>query len=538
LSINPDKIQDNRLFDSEEQISFRYALEAYRRGVRTLRISSAGSSTSEIRGDIRYFLIKRGLLIIRNLIGGNCVRMYRRAGQKVKDGRDYLRENLYRLEPPLLKHTCIKYFEHSYARKLNDFVNRQKLPVLDSSAYFNGTHVHYFIGSLGPGGAERQMVNVAAGVSSSMDVRVTCEHYASEAERHFAHVLEVSGVRIDALSLIDSAIATLHSLDNTRLSELLSDDYFDDKDGHYFGKSLIPYIAEIVTSRPAVVHAWLDSINVRAGLAAYLLGVPRIVLSQRSVAPDQFRFYTFEMLAVYRLLMSSDKVIVLNNSEAGKLDYCRWLKCRPESIRVIYNGIAFSKSTSDDINPLDFRDHYKIPHDAPLIGCIMRFSEEKRPLFWLAHARQVLVTHPETRFLLVGDGVMLEQARRYAASTGIQDSVIFTGILNSVEVAIKAMDVFVLSSRVEGLPNVLIEAQHLGVPVVTTDAGGAKETMLEGVTGYCILMATPEKMATAVCRIIDDADWRRNAAGVGPRFASDRFGQEEMTRTMISLYRE
>src|SRR4029078_8223636 len=94
--------------------------------------------------------------------------------------------------------------------------------------------------------------------------------------------------------------------------------------------------------------------------------------------------------------------------------------------------------------------------------------------------------HPKTRFLLVGDGRLLPKAQELAEELGIANRILFTGRSTRLGFWMSKMDVFVLLSRYEGLPNVLIEAQYMGVRVVTTPAGGAAECLIDGVTGHVL----------------------------------------------------
>ena len=74
--------------------------------------------------------------------------------------------------------------------------------------------------------------------------------------------------------------------------------------------------------RPAVVHAWLDEVNIKAGMAAIAAGVQRIVLSGRSVAPWQFPIYRPYLRYGYQLLSMEPTVLMLNNSEAEQPITC------------------------------------------------------------------------------------------------------------------------------------------------------------------------------------------------------------------------
>ena len=98
------------------------------------------------------------------------------------------------------------------------------------------------------------------------------------------------------------------------------------------------------------------------------------------------------------------------------------------------------------------------------------------------------------------------------------------------------MDVFLLTSRVEGLPNVLIEAQALGVPVVTTLVGGVVETFENGVTGFAVHEATGSALAAAILRVLRDPQFTARTRKVAPAMARDRFSVDRMVQETLRAY--
>lgn len=102
--------------------------------------------------------------------------------------------------------------------------------------------------------------------------------------------------------------------------------------------------------------------------------------------------------------------------------------------------------------------------------------------------------------------------------------------------AMAAMDIFLLTSRLEGLPNVLIEAQAIGVPVVTTNVGGAPETMLDRVTGWVLDNDEIIDAANQIIRLIRDENWRDQARLSMPTFVREKFGMEKMLNKTLSIY--
>jgi glycosyltransferase involved in cell wall biosynthesis len=94
-----------------------------------------------------------------------------------------------------------------------------------------------------------------------------------------------------------------------------------------------------------------------------------------------------------------------------------------------------------------------------------------------------------------------------------------------------------LTSIGEGTPNVLLEAQWLGLPVVTTDAGGAGEAVLDGVTGILVKTGEADAIADAVVGVLRDKTFRETVRREGPSFIAATYGMERMIDELLSLYR-
>jgi glycosyltransferase involved in cell wall biosynthesis len=112
-----------------------------------------------------------------------------------------------------------------------------------------------------------------------------------------------------------------------------------------------------------------------------------------------------------------------------------------------------------------------------------------------------------------------------------------TGMRKAIGTALSALSVLLLTSRQEGLPNVLIEAQALGVPVVSADVGGATETFLEGITGLGVRGNRAVDYATAITRLLDDSDAPVRAKQYGPKLVRERFSVDDVVDKMLALYR-
>src|SRR2546423_1245124 len=278
--------------------------------------------------------------------------------------------------------------------------------------------------------------------------------------------------------------------------------------------------------RAGVVHTWQEWSNILAGLAADLVGAPRLVLSGRSVAPDNFAIFQPYMAPAYHALFKRRDAIFLNNSEAGARDYARWLGFPRERFQVLHNGFEFPEIPRGA--GIAMRRQSNVPERAVVIGSITRFSEEKRPELIMELARILHRSHPKVCFLVFGTGPLLESCRTFVAENELGDVVKLPGLATDAWAALAAMDIFVLTSRMEGLPNVVIEAQAMGLPVVCTDVGGMSETFLEGETGFALRSAKAEELAQLVAQLIDDEFERTRMSKNAFRHERARFGIERM----------
>jgi len=302
------------------------------------------------------------------------------------------------------------------------------------------------------------------------------------------------------------------------------------------GRALAKTIREF---RPEIVHCWSDLANVIGGLVATNLGVPRVVLGQRNV--PAFRYVDgvapYLCLDAYRLLAQNSNIVMLNNSLTGLTKYLQWLDVPYDKIKLVYNGflpqgIHIRRGSETKL----CRRHLGLMDDARVIGTVMRFAPEKDPHLWLETAAAIAAARPNTRFMLAGYGNLAEQIERRIATLGLAECFILPGPPKDVGLIYGALDVLLLTSRFEGTPNVLIEAQAAGIPVVAPDVGGTSEALLNGVTGILVGNRRASSLASAVLEILEDPGWRERAAAQGPAFVSKKFGHQRMIDDTIAAY--
>jgi glycosyltransferase involved in cell wall biosynthesis len=151
-------------------------------------------------------------------------------------------------------------------------------------------------------------------------------------------------------------------------------------------------------------------------------------------------------------------------------------------LEVLLNGI----NTEPFRAPFDraaFRGSLGIPADAPVIGTVGRLNEVKRQDLLLRAFAQVKTECPAARLLLVGDGPQRATLEALASQLELGGAVHFAGYQAHPENYLRAMDLFALTSRLEGLPLAILEAWAAGLPVVASAVGGVPDLVAPGANG-------------------------------------------------------
>jgi glycosyltransferase involved in cell wall biosynthesis len=172
--------------------------------------------------------------------------------------------------------------------------------------------------------------------------------------------------------------------------------------------------------------------------------------------------------------------------------------------------------------------------DQVVVGFVGRMEEQKAPQRLVAVARRLLPELPKLRFLMIGDGPKRSALEASLGNTGLSDRVTWLGAVDSWQY-FAGMDIFALPSLYEGFAYVLLEALSVGLPIVSTPVGGARESIAPGVNGMIVPHDSPEEMAVAIRELATSDDLRR-AMGEASRSRAAQFSVQGMIDAIESLY--
>ncbi|WP_445400437.1 glycosyltransferase family 4 protein [Streptomyces sp. LE64] len=182
--------------------------------------------------------------------------------------------------------------------------------------------------------------------------------------------------------------------------------------------------------------------------------------------------------------------------------------------------------------------------DRPVVVCVSRLVPRKGQDTLIEAMPRVLAAVPDAVLLVVGGGPYEPDLRRLATTTGVADSVRFTGAVPWSELPAHygAGDVFAMPCRtrrggldVEGLGIVYLEASATGLPVIAGDSGGAPDAVLDGETGWVVPGGRPEETADRIVALLDDPELRRRMGERGRAWVEERWRWDLLAERLREL---
>lgn len=367
---------------------------------------------------------------------------------------------------------------------------------------------------LPPGGAERQWVYLARGLAHlGLDVTFVVYDMMNGDNAHYLPLLRRSPVRlIDRSTPMTTSVTAALS---PKARDYLQSSVAPEKD------KLAWLTTTFARVRPKVVFAQLDLTNLLCGIASNLAGVPRTVFSFRNVNPTHFSYMDSDwFLPFYQELCASPRVVLSGNSREGNRDYAEWLDVPLDHVTFVPNALApdlFAAADREAVDrtmaELDIRPDHRV-----ILG-VFRLSAEKDPLTFLDVCSRVISARPDVHVLIAGIGPLQAQMQARIEQLGLGDRVRLLGRRTDVNVLMALASILLLTSVREGMPNVLLEAQLSGVPIVATDVGGVRDAVVEDSTALLHRPGDAEGLARSCLAILNGGERAAAMAEAGRRHA-------------------
>jgi len=283
-------------------------------------------------------------------------------------------------------------------------------------------------------------------------------------------------------------------------------------------------MARAMRRRGCVLAHFHDAHSVSVGAAAASLAkVPVRIISRRVDFPVKSRRkYVKNVDAVIAISEEVRKVLI-----AGGV---------PESlIEVVPSGIDFAPFR--EVKERDFlRREFGFAPDDFLVGIVAQLEDHKGHAD-LINAAKVLKDHaPKVKIVIVGEGSLRMDLDRQTHDLCVDDVVYFLGFREDIPRILASIDLFVLSSRTEGLGSSLMDAMASRLPIVATQAGGIPEVVIHRETGLLVPPRDPQALAQAILKLYLDKALASRLAQRGFEVVHQKFSAEAMAQRIIHIY--
>ena len=279
-----------------------------------------------------------------------------------------------------------------------------------------------------------------------------------------------------------------------------------------------------------IVHTHLRRAGTAGRLAAFLARTPCAVHHEHSLEREP----NLRQRWLYRWLTRRTQA-VLCVSRRVLAERLAWTSANPRPFRVFYNFVDRRRFQPRAEANREIKAELGLSPDSILIGTVGRLSPIKNQALFLRSAAAVSERMPQARFIIVGDGRLRPDLEKLAADLGVADRAIFTGSREDVERFYAAFDLFALTSSSEGFGLAAVEAQACGAPVVCTAAGATSEVVAHEISGLIAAEHTPQAVAAAMLRILQDKTLAERLRSGGLESAK-RFDREDAMRRLEEIY--
>ena len=268
-------------------------------------------------------------------------------------------------------------------------------------------------------------------------------------------------------------------------------------------------------------------------LASRRSGIPIVAVSH-GWTHESLRVRCYEALDRV-VLRKMDRVVCVSHGQAAKV---RRAGVAPQRIVVIPCAVQAERFEAPDPEYRERLRGWFTGSPGRIIGAAGRLSPEKGFADLVEAAALATHADPTLRFILFGDGHLRPDLERRIAAHGLQQQFVLAGFRTDLDRFLPHLDLLVLPSYTEGLPNIVLEAFAAGVPVVATAVGGTPEAVEDGGNGYLVPPGDPPALAQRILDALSNEPRRQALAQRGRDRVLNEFSFENLSASYERLFQE
>lgn len=265
--------------------------------------------------------------------------------------------------------------------------------------------------------------------------------------------------------------------------------------------------------KPDIVHTHASKAGAIGRMAAFKMKVPQIYHTFHGHVFHSYFGNT--KTKVYKnveryLAKKSTNIIAISDIQKRELSLEHKI-CAPDKIKIVPLGFDLNRfRENQEDKRISFRSEWGIADDEVAVGIVGRLVPIKNHQFFLDVAKKINeTTNVKVKYIIVGDGELRTDLEEYVKVQKIEN-VIFTSWQKSVDIVNAGLDIICLTSKNEGTPVSLIEAQASSRPIVSTNVGGIENVVIKNETAFLSDVGDLNTYVLNLKKLIEDPELRRS----------------------------
>lgn len=266
-------------------------------------------------------------------------------------------------------------------------------------------------------------------------------------------------------------------------------------------------------------------------IAARVLNIP-VVTTHHNWTGANWLVKVYEFLDAFYIRFFDQIVAVSEEVRQAMLKF----KVPAKRISVIINGINLKEFQVNRKDIFFLKKKMGIQNGAKIVGNVGRLSVEKGHKLFLTAAQLIRKEFPAIQFLIIGDGPLKGELEFYVDKLGLKDRVFFPGFCSNIQQLYSLMDIYLLTSSVEGTPMAMMEAMAMGVPVVAINVGGVAKILHYNQSGIVLKNNEPKEVAESVINLLKNPNELARLAANAKKTIEEGHSASQMAKQYEEIY--
>lgn len=281
---------------------------------------------------------------------------------------------------------------------------------------------------------------------------------------------------------------------------------------------------------PDLIHTHDSHAHTAAFLATVLFRVKCPIIVHRRVdfpvGKSRMSRKKYEHPMVKRVIAVSEAIRRIGSSGVKE----------PQKWTTVHSGIDPDAFRERGGAPGKLRKELGVDPELPIIGNVAALADHKDHPTLLSAARLFLEKGGKAHFVIVGEGPERAEVENQVKEEGLEEDVSLLGFRSDVRELMRDFDLFLMSSKTEGLGTSILDAMAAGIPIVSTNAGGIPEIVEDGRNGILCDVGDAPCLSDALLELLGDDPKKEDFAQEGVRMARERT-REKMANSILRIYR-